>query len=193
MLKSYNDSNYYYTDLDIPPWASEQEIKTALRKAYRRHHPDGTDPDSEKFMRFKEIEEVLLNPTNRERYDATKKGEVFIDSQVRSFLVGHGIAIESVAVPFEDSIEEPHPEDREIFWDYFSFDHDPWDMLKAQEWYEALVSVAPLFRYTSSIRVLLHDEEPNWLSRSRMVMIPRSWKPNSANAFALFSVVMGVA
>lgn len=190
LSKFYNDTNFYYADLGIPPWANTQEIKSALREAYRRYHPDGTHPDPELFMRFKEIGEVLLNSELKGRYDDTREDQVFIDSQIRSFLVGEGIAVEQVVEPFESPKEV---EDHETFYDYFSFGEDPWDMLKAQEWYACLVAVAPLCSWTGPIKVLLHDGDPDWLHRTRMMMIPRWWNPNNGNAFALFSHFVGVA
>mgnify|MGYP000849636869 FL=1 len=183
--RNTNDPNGYYEELGLYPWATDDEIRTALRTMFKRYHPDGTSPDEGKFMRFKEIGEVLLNPVNKKRYEATKSGELFIDSEIRQVIALEGISLDEVATPFDD--EE---EDREIFFDYFAADHMPWDMLQAQHWYEYLVAVAPMVGYTKTIRVMLHDGKPDWLDRAGILMIPRGWKPNSANAFGLLSVLV---
>lgn len=184
----YVDANFYYADLGLPPWASDDEIKSALRRAFKKYHPDGTDPDEAKFLRYKEISEVLLNPELKRRYDETKEGEVFIDSEIRRFLSDEGIVVPPESLTLFDADDTPSGE---TLYDYFSFGMDPFDCLKAQEWYEHLVAVAPIFFYTSAIKVLLYDgSAPNWLPRARMLMIPRWWNPGVANAFALFSVVV---
>lgn len=186
VVRNFNDPNGYYEELGLYPWASQDEIRTALRVMFKRYHPDGTAPDEAKFMRFKEIGEVLLNPVNKRRYDSTKPGELFIDSEIRQVIALEGIDLSEVASPFDDMPDE----DREIFFDYFAADHTEWDMLLAQDWYEYLVQVAPMVGYSKAIRVMLHDGKPDWLDRAGILMIPRTWKANSANAFALFTVLV---
>lgn len=186
VVRNTNDPNGYYEELGLYPWATDDEIKAALRLVFKRFHPDGTAPDEAKFMRFKEIGEVLLNPVSKKRYDDTKTGELFIDSEIREIISLEGISLDEVASPFEDVTAE----DREVFYDYFAADHSPWDMMLAQEWYEYLVDVAPMVGYSKAIRVMLHDGNPDWMDRAGILMIPRTWKANSANAFALFSVLV---
>lgn len=184
--RNVNDPNGYYEELGLYPWASDDEVRTALRTMFKRYHPDGTSPDERKFMRFKEIGEVLLNPVNKRRYEATKPGELFIDSEIRQVIALEGISLDEVATPFDDD----DAVEREVFFDYFAADHTAWDMMLAQEWYEYLVQVAPMVAYTKAIRIMLHDGNPDWLDRAGILMVPRRWKPNSANAFALMSVLL---
>lgn len=79
----------------------------------------------------------------------------------------------------------------DTYFDFFSMGIDQFDLLKAQDWYEHLVDIAPLVAYTRAIRVLLYDEpNPEWLPISGMLCIPRALQPNSALAFALFSILL---
>lgn len=91
--------------------------------------------------------------------------------------------------PFTPASTEPRENLREYF-DWFAIGACRDDENVAQRWYRSLVAVAPIFRYTKAIRVLLHDDEPRWVGEAGILMIPRSWTPNTRNAFALFAVVV---
>src|SRR3989339_1888193 len=61
----------YYETLGISKGASEQEIKTAYRRAALKWHPD-RNKTSEAGAKFKEVTkayEVLSDPKKREMYD----------------------------------------------------------------------------------------------------------------------------
>lgn len=64
------DKNYYSV-LDVPKTASQEEIKKAYRRLARQYHPDvNHDPDAEE--RFKEINEayeILSDPQKRAMFD----------------------------------------------------------------------------------------------------------------------------
>lgn len=72
LLNSY-DSHYQF--LGIPPDADLEEIKAAYRRLSKEYHPDTTSlplkTASEKFMRLREIYNVLSDDESRRFYDWT--------------------------------------------------------------------------------------------------------------------------
>lgn len=71
----------YYSILDIPSYATDEEIKAAYRSLAKKHHPDvrasdqdGThDPDVEKFRDVVEAYHVLSVKESRAAFDLTRK------------------------------------------------------------------------------------------------------------------------
>ena len=62
----------YYQTLGIARDASAKDIKSAFRKAARKHHPDvnpGDKSAEEKFKAINEAYEVLSDPEKRKKYD----------------------------------------------------------------------------------------------------------------------------
>ena len=62
----------YYTTLDVPRTASDEEIKKSYRKLAMKYHPDRNNGSKEAEERFKEITEaydVLRDPQKRAAYD----------------------------------------------------------------------------------------------------------------------------
>ncbi len=62
----------YYSLLDVPKTASEDDIKKAYRKLARKHHPDLNPNDAEankKFQQINEANEILGDPDKRKKYD----------------------------------------------------------------------------------------------------------------------------
>lgn len=173
-----NDPNGYYAELDLLPWASHEEIRRRVRKLLSRHHPDGPEPDSDKFFRYSEIAEVLTNDTLKRQYDSLPNGRAWIDSRVRE-MVDDGQAV---------TVKRQHRPKVAEHFDWFAVSPCRYDGFVAQRWYVALVAVAPVFSFTTTIRVLLHDDQPEWLADANILKIPRSWEPTTANAFALFAV-----
>lgn len=181
--RNTHDPNGYYYELGLYPWSSDAEIKSALRAAFRKYHPDGSAPDEARFLRMQEISDALTDPVLKYKYDHTPADELFVDSEIRAAMDDVGIS-NAALIPFD---VEPD----EIFFDYFSDDISPFDCLKAQYWYHNLVAVAPIFAYTKAIRVKLFDGAiPMWYPLSGMLAIPRDFEPSTKLAFALFSVLM---
>jgi curved DNA-binding protein CbpA len=183
IVRNVNDPNGYYAELGLLPWASAEEIKRALREVYRRYHPDGLSPDTERFLRFQEIAAVLTDSKMKSRYDLTPEGQLFVDSEILSVIAESGIGLDVLA-PFDDQ----ELEDKESFYDYYSEGEDPFDMINAQQWYEALIKVAPMVGYTKSIRLFItEDSEPVFAPQAGIIQIPRGWEPNSGLAYAIMS------
>ncbi|MBD3629076.1 J domain-containing protein [Cyclobacterium sp.] len=62
----------YYSLLEVPKTASQEEIKKAYRKLARKYHPDLNPDDKEaqkKFQALNEANEVLSDPEKRKKYD----------------------------------------------------------------------------------------------------------------------------
>ena len=183
MARNTNDPNRYYAELGLLPWATQDEIRAALRDVYKRYHPDGLSPDTEKFMRFQEIGAALTDPDVKFRYDRTPEGQLFIDSQILAIISESGIGLDALT-PFGDH----ELDEQDQFYDYYSDGEDPFDMLNAQRWYEAFLSVAPMFSYTKVIRLFITEYEcPLVLRGAGMVQIPRGWEPSTALAFGIMS------
>lgn len=67
-----------YETLGVSKDASEQEIKTAFRKAAKQHHPDN-DGDAAKFRAIQEAYDILIDPKKRAVYDSTGEPELAND------------------------------------------------------------------------------------------------------------------
>lgn len=183
IVRNINDPNGYYAELGLLPWATQDEIKRALREVYRRYHPDGLTPNSEKFLRFQEIGSVLMDPTMKGRYDRTPEDQLFVDSEILAVIAESGIGLDVLA-PFSDQ----GLEEREQFYDYYSDGEDPFDMWNAQQWYSAFISVAPMFSYSKTIRLFItEDSSPRVLLNAGIVQIPRGWEPSNSLAFAIMT------
>lgn len=191
--RNTNDANGYYASLGLDPWASMSEIKTALRSKLACHHPDGPDPDLEKFMRFKEIHTVFTNPIHKANYDSIPPGRKLIDSEVQREMEEAGLTPESPGInPFETTPEDMGRDSqtgrtvkpKEKYWDYLATDHNDMDLINAQEWYGYLLELAPMFRYDGTIKVLLHDGRASALKKQGGIMlIPRTWEPSADLTF----------
>jgi hypothetical protein len=212
--RNYNDANNYYGFLGLPPSAPVAEIKTRIREYYRRYHTDGTEPDEELFDRTKMISETLLDPRRKVKYDDTPDDEVFLDKEWIDKLKSdvefmrrmqeRGFTHPSQVFQSEEEEAKSDPTS-ELFegtglphymgYDYFSLEGDDEsfqsDLLSSAEWYHCLLQVAPIFSYKNPIKVLLHNGDPGYIEGANIMMIPRSWPPNTATAFSLFAILRG--
>lgn len=74
-------SKDYYEILQVKTSASASEIKTAYRRLALRYHPDKNQSSlaEEKFKRINEAYEVLMDETNKIRYDNDRIRESMFD------------------------------------------------------------------------------------------------------------------
>jgi len=174
-----NDPNGYYRFLKLHPGASDRDIKKSIRTSYKQYHPEGWEPNEGLFIRTKEVAEVLLNPRLKVIYDSTPPGYLFSDSENKGCEV-----IDEI--PIDEETQDNH------YYHYFAFEPEVFDVELSQWWYETLVDVAPIFRYSRTVKVVLsNDQRPFFVETAGMFVIPRWWEPSTANAFALFSVLLG--
>jgi curved DNA-binding protein len=59
----------YYSTLEIPKTATQDDIKKAYRKLAMKHHPDRNGGDETQFKKIQEAYEVLSDPSKRQQYD----------------------------------------------------------------------------------------------------------------------------
>jgi hypothetical protein len=188
------DPHGYYREIGVQPWASTEEIKTAVRAWYRRLHPDtGPTPDPDRLTRIKLIAEVLLDPDERAKYDRTPAGKRLLDKVYRSELsaldILAGMTAEQLTETLRPVAADPVPTPRAGAWfDYLAVDRQAGDMHLAQRWYAHLLRAARLVGYRRRIKVLIHNGPAFYHPETAVMAIPRHWTPSSATAFALFVV-----
>lgn len=192
--RNSSDPHGYYADIGVPPWATEDEIRARVRHLYRNLHPDtGAAPNVDKLVRVKLIAEVLLDPESRDKYNQTPPGKRLLDRVYRSELS----ALDFTGVD-QETMERmlkpvPQPQPSAVRWyDYLAVDRREGDMHLAQRWYGALTSAARVVGYRRRIKVLLHDGPAFFHPDTSVMAIPRSWRPSTALAFALFTAVAGI-
>src|SRR4051812_4309302 len=69
----------YYELLDIPPTASESEIRRAYRKTSLLYHPDKVKPTPENLDKFQLLQtaiSILTDPTEKTKYDQTRAAKL---------------------------------------------------------------------------------------------------------------------
>lgn len=191
--RNHADPHGYYAEIGVDPWATEEEIKAAVRKLYLRYHPDtGTRPDAERLQRVNLIAEVLLDPESRDAYNRTPPGKRLLDKVYRSELSALDLSGMDPADLEEMLTPEPDPPPRAIHYDYLAVDHTSGDDRRAQWWYAALVEAAPVIGYRRRIKVLIHDGPAFYHPDTTVMAIPRHWTPSPELAFALFTAVAGL-
>jgi len=76
----------YYSDLNLDPSASPEEIQKAGRAAMRKHHPDTGDGDREKFDAANRAWAVLRDPERKAKYDRGEEESPQADSRTEVFM-----------------------------------------------------------------------------------------------------------
>lgn len=99
----WQDPNRFYRLLGLTPAASDEDIRRAGRRLLARHHPDGPEPDEEKFLAVDEAYRCLRD--NRTLYDMVPEGHVMVTDKNRN---------DPRLIHLEHSVEEY------TGWSYFS-------------------------------------------------------------------------
>lgn len=103
LLNEQSDSHYQF--LGVPVDADMEEIKAAYRRLSKEYHPDTTSlplkTASEKFMRLREVYDVLSNDESRRFYDWTLAQEA-ASRQAEKMRV-------RLEDPYEEEIREYQP------------------------------------------------------------------------------------
>ena len=193
--RNRRDPHGYYAEIGVPPWASPDDIRRAVRRLYRELHPDtGSRPDTNRLQRVKLIAEVLLDPVTRHHYDTTPPGRRLLDKVYRAEL-GAVEELGDLSAEELDQVLTPTPTtpSRPDWYDYLSVGRHPDDRDKVQGWYRFLTGVAPLVGYRSRIVVLIHDGPAFYHPGTSTLAIPRSWEPSTALALGLFVAEVGAS
>lgn len=150
------DPSGYYSDLDLPPWASEREIARRCRWLMSRFHPDGPAPNPELYAHIAMISKVLRNPVERVKYERTPPGKVYIDEEVVAQFRADGKEDLLVAEP---PVVKPG---RPLAWTYMSDrPNDPRDPDLAARWYQLLLDAAHELGWVSRIQLHLTVAQVN--------------------------------
>lgn len=78
---TWHDANGFYRILGVTPAASDDEIRHVGRSLLARYHPDGPEPDQDKFLAVEEAYRSLRD--NREIYDQVPDGHVMVTDNNR--------------------------------------------------------------------------------------------------------------
>ncbi|WP_420622188.1 DnaJ C-terminal domain-containing protein [Candidatus Poriferisodalis sp.] len=81
----------YYALLGVSPDASDKDITKAYRKLARKHHPDSSDGDEERFKQISAAYDVIGDSSKRAAYDeARRMGPAGFGPQMGGFASGPG-------------------------------------------------------------------------------------------------------
>jgi DnaJ-class molecular chaperone len=73
ILKPLLFTSYYfnhYQTLNVPPTATDEQIKSSFLLLAKKYHPDNAvNPDPKEFLLIKEAYDVLREPNSRRQYD----------------------------------------------------------------------------------------------------------------------------
>ena len=183
------DPHDYYAEIGVARDATMAEIRSAVRKLYRRYHPDtGAEPNHAKLTRIHNIAKVLLDPVTRERYNRTPPGMRLMDAVYAQEIIDQGLAMPEgdFEMVFDPVPAAVYPR-RQGRYDFFAMDHRGGDSMLANMWYHHLVAASNYCRYRRVIKVMLTDSQhPSWNATINVMGIPRSWEPSYNLAIVLF-------
>ena len=139
--RNLNDPNGFYRLLEVPPWATEDEIRKGYRKMSKRFHPDGVTPDTEKFLLVSQAYKILTE--RRDEYNILPPG-------VRWRMAGEeGMEKSEVDSILAGARREESPKG----YSYYYEDGESHEV--AQRWYEVLREELPAWGYTGRVAIKL--------------------------------------
>jgi curved DNA-binding protein CbpA len=177
--------------LGVPPWASRSEIKRAYQRLARKYHPDGQEPDPERFRYLTIVAETLLNPESKSAYDSVSNNETFIGQLEREEL------LHSIPNLFSDQIRDKLGLEflrEKDGAETYTFYGEEGDEELAQAWYNWVLEASYALSYADTIRVGIQPElGTGCVARTFMgrttIYFDRSLKPNYWTAFAAVCLV----
>lgn len=160
-----NDPNNFYRMLGVKPWADERTIKAAGRALLRRYHPDGEEPNRDRFEELERAYRTLTDQKTRAAYDATPDGYVYVVDNTINLMFDALGDIEQVKAKLLTS---------PTFWSFYSYGPQECagDTKLAQDWYDALIEASWNNGYHGIIVLVLSDVTVPFFAGER-VCVPR--------------------
>jgi hypothetical protein len=164
--KNQNDPNGYYDFLGLDPSATTKEIREAYYAMARYVHPDGSNPNKEKFEMLSQIYETLTDPNKKLQYEMTEEGHAYVGNiEMHELRERYGANIAEIT---EEKLDNPT---------HFSYYGSKQDNDLAQEWYEILGAAMWALDIKSPIKLCLFSgREPHILPG--VIVIPNHLSPN---------------
>lgn len=180
------DPHGYYFEIGVDPWATDKQIRSAVRRLYKLHHPDtGEYPDESKLTRVHRIAEVLTDPDKRERYNRTPQGMRLMDEVYAQEIIDAGLDRLTTEAILADRISARPAPRLQARYDFFALDHTGGDSMLANMWYHHLLAASGPAGYRQVLKVCLTDAlNPSW--GGSILVVPRSWQPSHNLAVVLF-------
>jgi curved DNA-binding protein CbpA len=162
-----NDPNGYYLILDLDPQCSMSDLKKRYRELVKKYHPDGKEPNSEKFREIKEIFNVLNNSITRKEYNSIpdNSSKYFIGvlekEKLRRAAWERKIPLDKLVEDQTLPDNQTNLKDQDVFYTYMADSAER--QQTAQQWYGYLHQAAWSHCYTGTLRVAvcpldsLHD------------------------------------
>lgn len=149
-----SDPNGYYRILGLSPTCSPKEIKDKYHELSKKYHPDGEEPDVEKFRQINEIYKVLSDNLLRQEYNSidSESNEIFIGNLEKEKLFDlarqRGVPLSSLV---ESATRKSPTRDPDLPYHFIADDESRRDL--AQQWYVSLRAAAYHHRYEGTLRV----------------------------------------
>lgn len=152
-----NDPNGYYLILGLDPQCTMSEIKYKYRELTKKYHPDGYEPNIDKFREIKEIYNTLIDHNKRTEYNnIPENSNLFFLGPLEKEKIREEAQKRHIA--WDKLVQSPETDKNKIKCneesDLYTYTADiPERAAVAQQWYQNLLPVAYLFNYGGPLRV----------------------------------------